>query len=213
MQKYIHNKTEETKIYAGNEVLAGATMLITSEKSYIFKDDSYLINDLAIGLAGISRDGINEISNINDALDLLKDIPSNILKTDPFSSKTTNGKKLFRRKHGKGASVDASSMNTISIIIPYNNCKINMIEIMGCKLGDTVNLKVYDTEQGLISTVPNYMLNQFGISVQMPDGYYKDESRYDADLIAGMKVELEYYNNESQAKYVGVNFTLHEVIS
>jgi len=63
-----------------------------------------------------------------------------------------------------------------------------------------------------LSTIPNYMLNQFGFNVEMPDGFYKDESSYDADLIQNMKIELTYFNNGENEKHIGVNFTLHEIV-
>lgn len=130
-----------------------------------------------------------------------------------FAAKTLpDGKKLFRRKHGISSTILANSSGIISFTVPYNQAKINKAEIINCSNGDTVNLTVHDTTTGTYTTVPNYQLNQFGFNVQMPDGMYKDESQYDADLLLNMVVKIEYTNNTNSDKLIGVNITLHEVV-
>ena len=142
---------------------------------------------------------------------------SNIIKKPvyqviPFSKKLTeDGRKIYRRKHGVSNSINANSTGTIEIIIPYNNCKIDQVEIAGCEVGDSVDLKVYDTPTGTISGVSSKMLNQFGFSIYMRNDFYKDKSDYDVDLIKDMKVEVSYNNNGASSKNISVNFTLHEV--
>ncbi len=130
-----------------------------------------------------------------------------------FADKVTpDGKKLYRRKHGVCKNVVAGTSDTLSIVVPYNLAKINTIEIINCATGDLADLKVYDTPTGTISTVPDYMLNQFGFDVCLPDGFYKDESNYDADVIKDMKIELTYKNNGVSDRMIGINLTLHELI-
>lgn len=131
----------------------------------------------------------------------------------PFASKVlSNGKKLFRRKHGVSGTIEANSSGTLSLVIPYALAKINKVEIVNCAIGDTADLKVYDTPTGTISTVPNYMLNQFGFDVCLPDNFYVDESNYDADLIQNMKIEITYKNNSSEDREVGINIVLHQLV-
>ena len=65
---------------------------------------------------------------------------------------------------------------------------------------------------GTFSTVPNYMLNQFGFNVVVSELLYSDKSDYDADLIKDMKVKLVYKNDTNASKEVGVNITFHEVV-
>jgi hypothetical protein len=130
-----------------------------------------------------------------------------------FAAKTTaDGKKLYRRKHGVCKTVLAGTTDTLSIVVPYDLAKINTIEIINCKMGDTADLKVYDTPTGTISTFPDLMLNQFGFDVCLPDGFYKDESNYDADVIKDMKIELTYVNNGPSDLMIGVNITLHQIV-
>jgi len=165
----------------------------------------------------VIESGYTQAQNDSDKLDFESNFKSKsnfrISGTNPFSKKVLGGGfKLYRRKHGASSSIAANSSGTIELVIPYVSCKINIVEVIGCYYGDTVNLKVYDTPQGTLSTIPNYMLNQFGFNVEMPDGFYKDESSYDADLIQNMKIELTYFNNGENEKHIGVNFTLHEIV-
>jgi hypothetical protein len=104
----------------------------------------------------------------------------------PFKSKAVGSGKLFRRKHGFNKLVAANSTEEIDLIVPYNICKINQVEFTNAVDGDTVSFKVHDTSTGLFSTVPRYMLNQFGFDVELPNGFYTDKSDYDADLVLDM---------------------------
>lgn len=175
-------------------------------------------SDLLVG------DGGEFFSDVNQALDWLKGNISakvEVVKSEslpPFANKvTSDDKKLYRRKHGisldsPATVIAAGETKTLSLVVPYNNAKINKIEIIGGKIGDTVDLKVYDTPTGTLSTVPNYMLNQFGFSVYVGSDFYEDSSNYDADLIKDMKIELSYSNNHDSDDVVPyANIVLHEV--
>tara|TARA_R110000851_G_scaffold85715_4_gene186255 strand:+ start:690 stop:1094 length:405 start_codon:yes stop_codon:yes gene_type:complete len=129
---------------------------------------------------------------------------------EAFAKKTLNGKNLFRRKHGFSKSIAANSVESIILVVPYSSCRINQVEFVNAVNGDTVNLKVLDTTTGLLTTVPSYMLNQFGFDVQLPNGLYVDKSEYDASLIGGMQVLIEYSNNSSVDIIVGGNIIYHE---
>ena len=128
-----------------------------------------------------------------------------------------DGKKLYRRKYGivldnSSTEIAAGQTGTLSFVVPYANAKINKLEIIGGRIGDCVDLKVYDTPTGTISTVPNYMLNQFGFDVYINGPFYADFSNYDADLIKDMKIELTYKNKHSTDSITPfANIVLHEV--
>jgi hypothetical protein len=129
----------------------------------------------------------------------------------PFKSKAVDGGMLFRRKHGFNLLIDANSTGIITLIVPYAACKINQVEFVNAKVGDTVDLKVHDTATGTLSTIPDYMLNQFGFAAELPDGLYLDKSDYDADLIAGMQIKIHYSNSSTDAHTIRGNITYHEV--
>jgi len=134
---------------------------------------------------------------------------------DPFSKKTLpNGYKLFRRKYGIRMNCIKNSSTLFNFIVPYAQAKINQIEIVDGHAGDQLDFKVYDTPTGTISTVPNLMLNQFGFLVEIPNGFYRDESQYDADMIQDMKIEVTYKNNDlNNDKSVGINIVYHQLVA
>lgn len=130
----------------------------------------------------------------------------------PFSSKQLpDGKKLFRRVHGFKMQLVASGNATYDFLIPYDECKINEAEIIGCPEGVTCDFKVLDTPSGLLTTVPNYALNQFAFDINVAKDYYKDHSPYDADLIKDMQIRVILKNSTASTAWVGVNIVIHEV--
>ena len=220
MSKIIKNlRTDESRNYAGMSIAAESQYLIPSDELLSFQGSDKLLNDLTNpAQETVMEDSAAPGQNIVGAAAinfLLDSGPKHVMidEQPAFSAKvTTDGKKLFRRKHGVCKTILAGQSDTLAIVVPYNEAKINTIEIVNCKAGDTADLKVYDTPTGTISTVPNYMLNQFGFGVCLPDGFYKDESKYDADVIKDMTIELTYNNNGADDLMVGINVTLHELV-
>lgn len=165
----------------------------------------------------------NLIQDVNESINILKGTkkPETQSVLRPFATKTlTTGEKLFRRKLGKWQIVSSNSTEKIIIGVPYSLAKFNKIEVVNCAVGDSVNLKVYDNINGTVQQsmgvpsnmiTPNLMLNQFGFNVAVPNGYYEDESNYDADVVQGMLIEIEYTNNSNEDRQIGVNITLHEI--
>lgn len=128
---------------------------------------------------------------------------------EPFASKTLrNGKKLFKRIHGVQHTLTTAN-NKIDFIVPYTQAKITGLEIIGANIGDVADFSVYDNSVGTISGIPNFKLNQFGFAVNMSKDFHKEVSQYDADLIQGMKLEVDYTGTVNQL--VCVNFILHEI--
>ena len=67
-----------------------------------------------------------------------------------FADKTTSdGKSLFRRVHGVKKTLSGDT--TFDLVIPYDQCKINAIEIVWAPAGLQADLKVYDTPTGTIT--------------------------------------------------------------
>lgn len=131
----------------------------------------------------------------------------------PFADKVLpNGKRLFTRVHGTSATVSGAP-DTIDFEIPYAMCKLTGIDIINGELGDKINLKILDTVSGTISGVPNMVLNQFAYNVNIASNFHKFESRYDADMIQGLRIRVEYdaVTPDLLPKIIYVNFYLHEV--
>ena len=143
-----------------------------------------------------------------------------VLRSHAFSSKYTRDFTMFRRKHGAGAEITANSTGIISFTIPYDLAKINKIEVVNCAIADTACFKIYDTPTGAIQlaqgvapqdVVPSKLLEHYGHSVYLPNGFYCDASEYEADLVKDMVLEIEYVNNNT-TRFIAANFTLHELV-
>lgn len=179
--------------------------------------DGLYLNGDSLSVSFIETLDAGEKSTL-DALILNHDgepIPENVVDTGvlstPFASKIVAGGKLYRRKHGIRSTVSANSAKSIKFTVPYEIAKIDEVEIINCAGVDTVDLKILDSDTGTYTTVPNYLLNQFGFDVNLSDIYYTDASNYDAELNIGMQIEIIYKNNEPDTKSIGINFVLHEV--
>lgn len=132
-----------------------------------------------------------------------------IVATPAFADKKlTDGKKLYARTHGKSFQVSIGA-NTLDFDVPYNTCKINGIEIINGEIGDKVDLFVLDDDSGSYSTIPNFVLNQFGFDANVAKDFYNRESKYDADLYLNMCISVTYYSTSSKTIYI--NYLLHEV--
>jgi len=217
VSKYIHNSSQENKIYNGVEVLVGTFLLISSDSEKDFSNDEGLLADILNGSAKMSSNGVNDlpyspaeqISFLRKIEVIVGDAPA----LYPFAQKKlSDGRRLFRRKHGVRHIVPANSEHSFTFEIPYVQCKIDEVEIINCSGNDNVDLKVRDNASGTYSSIPNVLLNQFGFNVCLSDLYYADTSNYDANLYQTMKMEVVYRNNDDEDKNIGVNFVLHEVV-
>lgn len=171
-------------------------------------NNSDILQKISEGKLQIGND-VEYFSNINDQINWLKSNTDTIIETLPFSAKVLqNGKKLFTRTHGKEFALSIGS-NTLDFNIPYTQCKISGIEILNGEFGDKVDLFILDDDLGTYSTVPNYVLNQFGFETNIAKDFYNRESSYDADLYYNMYISITYYSES--AKNIYINYLLHEV--
>lgn len=132
-----------------------------------------------------------------------------IITASPFGSKVLeNNKRLFRRFIGVQYTLSQGE-NVLLYTIPYPWVKIVGIEIINCSILDKVDFEVLDSVNGNYSGIPNFKLNQFGFSVNLPEGFYSVRSKYDSDLYQGMQIMLKYFS--SNQKTIGINLDLHEV--
>lgn len=214
MSKWIKNNSGSLKTWVGQQIVDQAYYEIQSHEESTFANDSTLLTDIGSSNAIIAKDdsGNTNISDVNEAINYLKDNLSSHVEVDgspAFSAKTlTNGKKLYTRTHGKSFAVSIG-VNTLDFDIPYAECKINGIEVINGEVGDNVDLFILDDDSGTYSTVPNYVLNQFGFDANIAPTFYNHKSNYDADLFLNMCVSITYYSES--AKTVYINYLLHEV--
>lgn len=125
-----------------------------------------------------------------------------------FASKTFGTKKLFKRVIGFTQALTTGA-NTVSWTCSFPWVKLMALELVGGEIGDIADLKVKDSNAGLITGVPNYLLNQFGWSYNIYGNYSKHYSEFDADLYAGLVIEITYTSISN--KTIGVNIITNEV--
>lgn len=132
-----------------------------------------------------------------------------IITASPFDSKVLeNNKRLFKRFIGVQYTLSQGE-NVLLYTIPYPWVKIDGIEIINCSILDKLDFEVLDSVNGNYSGIPNFKLNQFGFSVNLPEGFYSVRSKYDSDLYQGMQIMFKYFS--SNQKTIGINLDLHEV--
>lgn len=139
---------------------------------------------------------------------------TSVASAPPFGAKSTmiNGvlKKFYARNTGIQQDITTGS-NDINFTIGYPWVKIIGIECINCEALDTAELRVYDNALGSYSGVPNALLNQFGYSLNMAEGFYGRFSPFDADLYQGMLLKITYVSISD--KRIAMNVIMNEVKS
>ena len=156
----------------------------------------------------VYNDGTNDL-NVSEALDHIRGYYPKHVKYEAFAEKKTKeGESIFARTEGVTSSL-ILGVNSILFTIPYTKAKFNEIEIIGGEKGDKANLKIQDDASGTFTGIPFYPLNQFGKNVAVSKDFYVRKSNYDADLLLGMNIALEY--TSISAKDIEINYVIHEV--
>jgi hypothetical protein len=213
---WIKNTTDSDKIWSGQVVHAGEYYDIKEIEVVKWSENVVVLTDIVSGDAVIATDntGNGDIANINDAINYLKGTKIHTNSQQyPFSNKTLpDGKKLYKRCTGiDGVEINNGETKNLDYVVAYPHMKIVGACIFNTNFGDIVNFYIYDDANGTYSGTPNYLLNQFGFNINMPEGSMENTCKYDADLYYGMKVRIEYTNNSGSTKTVYANFDLHEV--
>lgn len=127
--------------------------------------------------------------------------------------------KPFADKHqhvfdgnGFSGTIAGSSTDNIDFVISSES-DMSGVEILGADIGDKVQMQVIDDASGTYSTIPNYVLNQFGTNWYVrPDIFVKDLP-YSARVYPGMIVRFVYENTSVDSKTLYINLDLHRVIA
>ncbi len=138
----------------------------------------------------------------------------NLNERTPFAAKRhSNGKKLFRRVHGFKLDLDGTlNQQNVTFTIPYVSCLMTAAEIVDAVAGDHINFKILDSTTGLVTTVPNYTLNQFGFNVYPAPKFHQEISEYDSELFGTLQVCVEYTPVNTVMRSVYFNLVLHELV-
>jgi hypothetical protein len=211
--KSIKNKTLSDIYLLGQPHIAGIWQTIPKNLETKYAMSEAVVNAIMAGDIVISADNSTELGKIQAINFLLNSSIVDaggylIQRATAFASKTIDGKGLFKRVHGIQL-MTVVGLNTFEFVIPYNQCKITGIELIGASFCDIADLEVYDTPTGTLSAIPNYKLNQFGFTVNVAEKYYEHKSEFDSDLIKNMKIEV-HLTAQAIGK-VGLNLILNEV--
>jgi len=202
--------TSTEKTYCGQTLATNQEYDIQSTELTRWQSDDSVVADLSTGLLLVGDGNTYQTAGAQAVNYLLgtgiKEVSVQV--QPPFSSKVIGTKKLYIRATGKAHPVTVGS-NNLDFLVPYNVMKFNGIQIVNCELGETVNLKVLDSATGAYSTFPNYMLNQFGFTINLPNGVFIKESQYDADVYKDMVIRIEY--TAVTARDVRINYSIHEL--
>lgn len=175
-------------------------------------DDDAVLSSIADGSVVVSLFE-TDITSVSKAIDTLKNVvPKEVNSISaPFSAKTIQGQKIFKRVHGVEFTLDSQNKD-LDFDVPYPSCKITGVELVGAELGDRVDFKILDTETGTISGLSRLMLNQFGFGVCLNPGFHVEKSTYDADLIQDLRLRISFQTHEATPnRKIYINYILHEV--
>lgn len=208
MQKWVKNTKQTTDTWCGMQVQAGVYYQLEYLEYTKWANNSKVLTDIGSGDLIVAKDdsGNTDYSDVSEAINFLKDLDVKTVKTEAFANKG----QLFFRGQGVSQTITANSTANIIFTIPYPKTKLNGVEILYGAKGDTCNFKVLDSTTGSYTTVPNYLLNQFGYNWNVEEGSQKELLPYDADVFYGMQLVVEYTNNDNIDKLIGINFYIHE---
>ena len=125
-----------------------------------------------------------------------------------FATNALGTQKLYIAITGTQTAVTAGTQD-ILFTVPYAQAEISGIHIIGCNALDTASLYVLDSTTGTYSGHANYVLNQFGYTVNLPNGEYIYESPYTATLYQNMQIKVTYV--ATAATTIGINYILNKV--
>lgn len=205
----VKNNKQTSDVWAGQTIESEAEYDIGANELANWRSSDKVMTDLASGDLLIG-DGVTYKAAGASAISYLLGTSQEvtIASSPTFTAKTVGALKLYTRATGKVHPVVVGA-NNLLFSIPFANMKFNGLEIINAKAGETVNLKVLDTITGTVTTVPNYVLNQFGFDLNLPEGFFRWLSSYDADLFQGLQILLEYTAIEERD--LRVNYVIHEL--
>jgi hypothetical protein len=208
MAKWVKNTSGNVKVWGGQQIQNQAYYELESSEYFKWGNDSSVLTDISSGELTVAKDnsGNTDITDVAEAINYLKDLDVKLVKTKAFADK----EQLFFRGQGISQIIPANSTQNLIFTLPYLKAKLNGIEVLYGKKGDTCNFKVLDTTTGTYTTVPNYLLNQFGYDWNVEENSQKEILPYDADIFQNMQLVVEYTNNSNADNLIGINFYIHE---
>lgn len=149
MTKWIHNVSQEIKEYQARPIAVDAYFEIKESLEVLYKSDIDLINDILSGDVKMSKDGVSDIDDANEALDFLKGLISDVnvvsaTEPAPFA------KPDYRTKLNATDSIVTIAPDSI-VPVDFLMTEERYVSggdllIEGAKIGDYVTAEVYDKD-------------------------------------------------------------------
>jgi hypothetical protein len=126
-----------------------------------------------------------------------------IIQLNPLASNhLPDGRTMFTKVHGVKSEYIAGQTKTLEFTIPYTSCFLTGAEIV-FDVKSTANMEVAHPQAGT--------LEQYGYDVNEGAVQYIRESKYGAELVAGLVLKCEVTNTTANTIDIGVNFLLIDV--
>lgn len=123
-----------------------------------------------------------------------------IIQLNPLASNhLPDGRTMFTKVHGVNDTFAAGETKTLEFTIPYPQCFFTGAEVIH-NVQSVANMEVAHPANGTIE--------QYGYNVNQGEIQYTRESKYGAELQAGLVLKCEVKNNSSSTMVIGVNFLL-----
>lgn len=123
-----------------------------------------------------------------------------ILQLNPLASNhLPDGRTMFTKVHGVKDTFAAGETKTLEFTIPYTQCFFTGAEVIE-DVQSTADMEVSHPVSGTIE--------QYGYSVNQGKVQYTRESKYGAELAAGLVLKCTVKNESSSSMVIGANFLL-----
>lgn len=234
MSKWIKNADTVNHTYASQLILPGEYYQILSTEHAIFAQDSALIADIASGIAVMAKDdsGNTDISDINQAIDFLKDnLPRDVkLSESATLSGVKDPKGMRARLVGiinttitAGQTVDCDwvcpQLQWLGVNKPSYFDGIEYYA-ENAKVGDTAKFQVVDKDgvgvlagwytQAQFDAMGNlYVVEEFGDAWAMMPNQKNNLSLYKAAVVPGLYIRLKYVSTGNTNVNLVVNLFRH----
>jgi hypothetical protein len=115
------------------------------------------------------------------------------------SNHLPDGRTMFTKVHGVKDTFAAGETKTLEFTIPYTQCFFTGAEVIE-DVQSTADMEVAHPVSGTIE--------QYGYSVNQGKVQYTRESKYGAELAAGLVLKCTVKNESSSSMVIGANFLL-----
>lgn len=217
MNIYIKNTDTVQHKWAGQYVQPDEYYEIEDVELNTWQNSSQLLADIGTSIAIVAKDddGEEDIIDVSEAINYLLGnvttevtVTGNTAQGQPFATSVGH---TFKGKGFKGNCINGEA-TMVSYQIDSYQYDMTGIEILNGALGDEVHMKILDDASGTYSTIPNYQLDEFGITWNVRPAIFVKDLPYSARVMPGMVIAFDYTNNSGADRMIYINLDLHRIV-